>query len=342
MATRFGYACLNMTLGPKKGGFRSMIKRTFAEKGLQHASRLTLENVETLCGIIEWNNTHGIQVYRMTSDLAPWASEYEFEQLPDWQAIRATLEHAGKLAAAGGQRLSFHPGQFNCLTSPREHVVANCIRDLRIHGEIMDAIGLPNTPAAKINIHLGGAFGEKEESMDRWCRNFERVPENVKRRLTVENDDKAKCYSVVDLHKVWQRTGVPVVFDDHHHKFCDGGLSERDALHLAASTWPAGIRPVTHYSESASKREGRSVSPTAHSNFVDGPVDPHGLEIDCVVEAKAKELAVIQLVTGVDQSSFYDEQRGTTDEEIAEVTRKQKEKKAEKRAEMKAARRRPV
>ena len=202
----------------------------------------------------------------------------------------------------------------------------------------MDAIGLPNTPAAKINIHLGGAFGEKEESMDRWCRNFERVPENVKRRLTVENDDKAKCYSVVDLHKVWQRTGVPVVFDYHHHKFCDGGLSERDALHLAASTWPAGIRPVTHYSESASKREGRSVSPTAHSNFVDGPVDPHGLEIDCVVEAKAKELAVIQLVTGVDQSSFYDEQRGTTDEEIAEVTRKQKEKKAEKRAEMKAAR----
>jgi UV DNA damage endonuclease len=78
MAIRFGYACLNMTLGPKRGGFRSMIKRTFAEKGLQHASRLTLENVETLCGIVEWNNRHGIQVYRMTSDLAPWASEYEF------------------------------------------------------------------------------------------------------------------------------------------------------------------------------------------------------------------------------------------------------------------------
>jgi len=342
MATRFGYACLNMTLGPKKGGFRSMIKRTFQEKGLQHASRLTLENVETLHGIVEWNNRNGIQVYRMTSDLAPWASEYEFEQLPDWSAIRAGLELVGKTAREGGQRLSFHPGQFNCLTSPREHVVTNCLRDLRIHGEIMDAIGLPNTPEAKINIHLGGVFGEKDVAMDRWCSNFERVPENVKRRLTVENDDKASCYSVVDLHKVWQRTGVPTVFDYHHHKFCDGGLSERDALHLAASTWPAGVRPVTHYSESASKREGRAVSPTAHSNFVDGPVDPHGLEIDCVVEAKAKELAVIQLVTGVNQSAFYDDQRGTTDEEIAEVARKQKEKKAEQRAELKAARRRPA
>lgn len=337
MAIRFGYACLNMTLGPKKGGFRSMIKRTFAEKGLQHASRLTLENVETLCGIVEWNNRHGIQVYRMTSDLAPWASEYEFEQLPDWPAIRAGFEQAGKLAAAGDQRLSFHPGQFNCLTSPREHVVANCIRDLRIHGEIMDTIGLPNSPAAKINIHLGGAFGQKDESMDRWCHNFERVPANVKRRLTVENDDKANCYSVVDLHKVHQRTGVSVVFDYHHHKFCDGGLSERDALHLAASTWPAGIRPCTHYSESANRREGRDVSLTAHSNFVDGPVDPHGLEIDCVVEAKAKELAVIQLITAVNQSALYDQQRGTTDEKLKEVVRKDKEKKAAARAEKRKA-----
>jgi len=297
MATRFGYACLNMTLGPKRGGFRSMIKRTFAEKGLQHASRLTLENVETLCGIIEWNNTHGIQVYRMTSDLAPWASEYEFEQLPDWQVIRSTLEHAGKLAAAGGQRLSFHPGQFNCLTSPREHVVANCVRDLRIHGEIMDTIGLPNTPAAKINIHLGGAFGQKDESMDRWCRNFERVPENVKRRLTVENDDKANCYSVVDLHRVHQRTGVPVVFDAHHYEVgAKGDLNYEDSIKLAASTWPAGVRPVCHLSNSAKIFESKPVAITAHSDYIHKPFNDCGLELDVVVEAKAKELAVFDYI----------------------------------------------
>jgi UV DNA damage endonuclease len=136
---------------------------------------------------------------------------------------------------------------------------------------------------------------------------------------------------------VYKRHGVPIVFDYHHHKFCDGGLSERDALHLAASTWPAGIRPVTHYSESAREREGRDVAATAHSNFVDGPVDPHGLEIDCVVEAKAKELAVIQLVTGRNMSAFYDEQRGTTDEKINEIARKDKEKKAAERLAKKRA-----
>jgi UV DNA damage endonuclease len=298
MSIQFGYACLNLTLG-NRGGFRHMIKRTWQTKGIQHASRLGVENTEILCGIVEWNNRNGIPVYRMTSDLFPWASEYELTDMPDWPTIRANLELAAATAIAGGQRLSFHPAQFNSLTSQRDSVIENCLRDLRIHGEIMDVMGLPRDHRNKINIHMGGVFGDKDSAMDRWCKNFERIPLSVRDRLTLENDDKANCYSVVDLHKVWQRTGTPVVFDYHHHKFCDGGLSERDALHLAASTWPVGIRPVTHYSESASKREGKDCVDTAHSDYVDGPVNDWGLDIDCVVEAKAKELAVLQLTTGV-------------------------------------------
>ena len=296
MSIQFGYACLNVTLG-KAGGFRSMIKRTFAQKGLQHASRLTLENAEILHGIIQWNNKHGIKVYRMTSNLAPWASEYEFEQLPDWTSIRNTLESAGKAAREGGQRLSFHPGQFNCLTSPREHVIKNCIRDLRIHGEIMDVMGTPNTPASKINIHLGGAFGQKEESMDRWCRNFERVPDSVKSRLTVENDDKANCYSVVDLHKVHKRVGVPTVFDAHHFEIgAKDGLTYEDSIKLAASTWPAGIRQVCHLSNSAKIFENKPVAITAHSDYIHKPFNDCGLDLDVVIEAKAKELAVLDYI----------------------------------------------
>ena len=322
MAIRFGYACLNVTLG-RRGGFRGMIKRTWLKEGLPHASRLALENSEILCGIIDWNNHNGIQVYRMTSDLIPWASEYELEQLPDWSKIQANYRKAANLAAAGNQRLSFHPGQFNSLTSPREHVVVNCIRDLRIHGEIMDAMGLPRTREAKINIHMGGSFGEKEVAMDRWCKNFERLPESVKSRITLENDDKGNLYSAKDLHQVWQRLGVPTVFDYHHHKFCDGGLPESEALHLAATTW-GGVRPVTHYSESAATREGRDAMPQAHSNFVDGPVKDWGLDIDCVVEAKAKELAVLQLVTGNSYEGKYDDMRGFTNDQLNEANAKAK------------------
>lgn len=294
MPIRFGYACLNTTLG-KDGGFRSMIKRTWEEKGLPHASALGVDNSETLCKIIEWNNRFGIKVYRMSSSMFPWASEYRLEDLPEWNRIRDNLERAAKIAAKGDQRLSFHPGQFNCLTSQNEKVVSNCLRDLRIHGDIMDVMGLPRNHWAKINIHMGGSFGDKERSIDQWCRNFERIPESVRSRLTLENDDKASCFSVLDLKRVSDRTGCPIVFDFHHHRFCSGGITEEEALKIAASTWSPGIRPCTHYSESAT-REGKKVNPTAHSDLVYDKIEDYGLEFDCVIEAKMKEIAVVKQI----------------------------------------------
>jgi len=296
MSIRFGYACLNVTLG-RKGGFRSMIKKTWLEKGLPHASRIALENAETLCGIIEWNNKNGINVYRMSSSMFSWASEYELEELPEWSEIRDLYEKAGQMARAGGQRLSFHPGQFNCLTSPREHVVQNCIRDLRIHGELMDVMGLPRTPQAKINIHLGGSFGDKPKAIDTWCKNFERIPESVKSRLTVENDDKANCFSAKDLHLVWQRTGVPTVFDSHHYEVgAKDSLTYEESITLASETWPRGIRQVCHLSNSAKIFEGKPVAVTAHSDYIHKPFNDCGLDVDVVVEAKAKELAVFDYI----------------------------------------------
>lgn len=296
MPVNFGYACLNMTLGPR-GGFKDMIKNTWLKFGLKKASELGLENSQRLIGIIDWNNKNGIKLYRMTSNLFPWSSEYKLTDLPDWRDIQSNLEMASRLAQRGGQRLTFHPGQFNCLASPRQSVVENCVRDLANHGDIMDIMDLPRTRESKINIHLGGVFGDKVSAIDRWCKNFDLLPDSVKTRITLENDDKANCYSVKDLHLVWQRLGVPIVFDFHHHGFCTGELSEKEALILALSTWN-GIRPVTHYSESASLREGKETTLTAHSAFVTGPVNDYGLDFDCVVEAKAKELAVLQLITG--------------------------------------------
>lgn len=292
---RFGYACLNVTLG-KQGGFRSMIKRTWLEKGHTHASKLGLENAKILRGIVEWNAKNGFEVYRMTSDLFPWASEYELESLPEWQEISEVLADVGSIAKRTNQRLTFHPGQFNCLTSPHEHVVINCVKDLSIHGRIMDYIGLPRTPDALINIHAGGAHGDRVTAAERFCKNFERLPDSVKSRLTVENDDKESLFSTLDLYEmIHKRTGVPIVHDFHHAKFRKSdGMNEEDELRLAATTWQNGVRQLTHYSESASIREGKDVIPQAHSDFVDGPIPDYGLSFDCDIEAKMKELAVIQ------------------------------------------------
>ena len=130
--------------------------------------------------------------------------------------------------------------------------------------------------------------------MDRFCKNFEKLPESVQTRLTVENDDKASMYSVKELYNgIYKRVGVPVVFDYHHHRFCDGGLTEQEALELAMSTWPKGIVPVVHYSESRSiEQEDDKIKPQAHSDYVLDYIDTYGNDVDIMIEAKHKELAV--------------------------------------------------
>ena len=129
--------------------------------------------------------------------------------------------------------------------------------------------------------------------MKRWCENYLRLPDSVKTRITVENDDKASMYSVVDLYEgVYKRTGVPIVFDFHHHKFCTGGLSEQDALEVALSTWPTDVKPVVHYSESRSDEyEDPKIKPQAHSDYVINKINTYGNDVDVMIEAKAKELA---------------------------------------------------
>jgi UV DNA damage endonuclease len=302
---RYGYACINMTLqkNHKITTNRSMIKRTFAAKGIDYASELAVKNTEDLVKVIQWNNRNGFKLFRMSSKLFPWASEYRLEDLPDFAEIRSNLEAAGKEAMDNGQRLSFHPGPFNILTSPHERVVQSSYTDLRIHGEIMDLMGMPRNHWAKINIHIGASYGDHQSATDRWCKNFEGLPDSVKSRLTVENDDKESLYGVSHLHElVYARTGVPIVFDYHHHRFVDGGLSERDALHLAVSTWPDGIKPTTHYSDSRSiEMSNDKIKPQAHSDYIFNFVDTHDLDIDIMFEAKAKELAVINYMENLCQ-----------------------------------------
>ena len=296
---RMGYACINMQLSSQKPKIytgRSMIKRTFKDKGIKYASELGLQNTKDLFEIIKWNKENGFDFFRITSNLFPWCSEYKLEDMPDHWEIAGILGEIGKYVDEHQMRLTSHPGPFNVLTSPHEHVVENCINDLSTHGEVFDMMGVSRTPYNKINIHIGGAYGDKVSAMERFCENFNRLPNSVKSRLTVENDDKATMYSVKDLYEgVYCKIGIPIVFDYHHHRFCTGGLSEEDALEVAISTWPTDIVPVVHYSESRNiEQEDNKIKPQAHSDYVYDYIDTYGNEVDIMVEAKAKELAVLK------------------------------------------------
>ena len=260
---------------------------------------MIIQNVVDLSKIIDWNEQNNIKFFRLSSEMFPWASEYyqDWDSVPHIDFIKMWLENAGLKAKEYGHRITSHPGPFNVLVSPNENVVQNTITDLTIHADIFDFMGLSRTPYNKLNIHCNGVYGDKQSAMDRFCKNFERLPESVQTRLTVENDDKASMYSVKDLYEgIHKRIGIPIVFDYHHYKFNTGGQTEQEALEMALSTW-GDITPVVHYSESRSIEQlDESIKPQAHSDLIKELPNTYGNKVDIMVEAKHKELAIREFI----------------------------------------------
>ena len=298
-----GYACINMTLSevPKSKRIttnRTMIKRTFLARGLPYASELALQNVKDLAKILQWNEENDIRFFRMSSDIFPWASEYNLSELPDYSLINYTLHCIGDYAREKGHRLTFHPGPFNVLGSPREGVVANTVKELNHHSRIFDMMGYKEpSPYNKINIHVGGTYGgDFEGTAKRWCENFRKLEPSCQRRITLENDDKASMWSTKEIYeRIHKKTSVPIVFDYHHHRFCTGGQTEEEALKLAASSWPPWITPVVHLSESKAKEYNDSkIRPQAHSDYIRNIVNNYGQSYDMMLECKKKEVALLE------------------------------------------------
>jgi UV DNA damage endonuclease len=291
-----GYACINMSLGKNVTTNRSMVKRTFNEKGLDYVSELALANSKDVLKILVWNKNNNIKFFRLSSALVPWGDGLDLTTLKDYDEISTALRRAGDYAKANGIRITSHPGPFVVLTSPKENVVEAAIKDLELHGKIFDMMGLSQTPYNKINIHCNGVYGDKLSAMNRFCENYLKLSDSVKNRLTVENDDKATMYNVKDLMYIHNKINIPIVFDYHHHLFNTGDLSEEEALNLASTTW-GSITPVVHYSESKALHEENSkLKPQAHSDYIKSLPNTYGLDVDIMVEAKAKELAILPFI----------------------------------------------
>ena len=289
-----GYACINMTLSAKGVcANRTLRLKTLEEKGYDYLCELIESNMKCLKEILVWNAESGYRLYRMSSEMFPFMSHqnwgYNIEDLPRSKEILTLLKDIGEFARQTNQRLTFHPSPYNVLASPTLSVVSNTISEL-------------NAPSHqnKINIHVGGAYGDKESALTRFCENFQKLHQNTKLRLTVENDDKANLYSVKDLYQgVHQIIGIPIVFDYHHHIFNTGDLTEEQALKLALITWPEKIVPIVHYSESKTLEQGLDVVTPAHSDYIHGPINTYKQKVDVIFECKAKELAVEQYLSAL-------------------------------------------
>jgi UV DNA damage endonuclease len=287
---KYGYACINTALcklRPKIYVNRSMIQKTFKSCGLKYASELALKNVTDLFKV-KWNNNNNIHFYRMSSNMFPWMSEYELNELPDFKKIKNLLKNIGIFVNQNNHRLTFHPGPFNVLASPKQFVVNKTVKEINQHAQIMDLMNLEQSSFSKINVHIGGVYKSKIDSLKRWCDNYNLLSQSAKNRLTVENDDKINCYNINDLLFVHLQLNVPLVLDYHHH-FCNPGkLSLKDAVSIVIQTWN-GITPVIHISQ---QRDNLNIR--AHSDFITEKFHTFNYDVDVMFEAKMKEQALIQ------------------------------------------------
>ena len=272
--------------------------------------RVSLERVRA---ILDRLDELDIRMYRMATQLAPYASHPQLAQFHrQVQECAAELAEVGALARARGMRLSMHPGQYTVLNSTKPAVVDAAVAELEVQGELFVALGAP--PEWVIVIHVGGAEGGVEAGRARFARGFERLSERARAHVVIENDDRT--YSLSEILPLSRSTGVPVVWDILHHRVRDPEhIPVAEALQLAFATWPKNVTPKIHYSsprldiEVVKRREGRRIvqhrvlpQTRAHADLID-PIgfeaflryEAAGLDFDIMLEAKGKDLALLRL-----------------------------------------------
>ncbi|OAR00990.1 hypothetical protein LLEC1_05349 [Akanthomyces lecanii] len=271
------------------------------QRGLQFVQSLGVANARDIVKMLRWNDKYGIKFMRLSSEMFPFAShaEYGYKLAP---FAADALGEAGKVAAELGHRLTTHPGQFTQIGSPRKEVVSASLRDLAYHDELLSLLKLPpqQDRDAVMILHMGGTFGDKQATLGRFRDNYQTLPQGVKNRLVLENDDVA--WSVHDLLPICEELNIPLVLDYHHHNiiFDSGSLREgtQDIMALyprIAATWTRkGITQKMHYSEptagAVTPRERRKHSPRVKV------LPPCARDMDLMIEAKDKEQAVFELM----------------------------------------------
>ena len=293
---RLGLCCISLRLQEEGHKFQTMTFSRFSalprQKALEILSTRILNNFLVTEKIIRYCKASGFSSYRLSSTLAPVLDHPEvnlkLQDLPNASAIFESLSSIAKAVKETGLKISAHPSEYISLTSPKEEVISNSIRDLSSHAELFDLIGLPRSYDAPLNIH-SRQDGDPETVSSSFLKNFDKLPDNVKNRLVLEvNDNREGSWSVKNLHKFYyQRANIPVTFDNLHHSFCHHDVPEREAMDMAYSTW--NTTPVFHYSEGINGTR-------KHADYALHSPPDYDKEVFWDVELKAKDLAIFKML----------------------------------------------
>jgi len=224
---KIGYPCINLSIGCSSN--RTFRLKSYSENRLVDT---VTNNLHCLWKILKFNVFHNLLFFRITSDIVPFASHPICHF--DWRTFfRSELAAIGEYIASHDIRISMHPGQYNVLNSPDNDIVNRSIKELKYHCDFLDALNL--NAKAKIQIHVGGVYKEKDRSIMRFIKCYQNLEKSLKQRLVIENDERS--YTVSDCINIHAETGVPVLFDVFHHNINNAGLTNSDALSKVIATW---------------------------------------------------------------------------------------------------------
>ncbi len=290
---KIGYPCINRGIGcTANSTFRLA---SYSEELLKDKLG---NNLKCLGRILRYNLDKGLMFFRISSDLVPFASHPVCEF--DWQGhFKADFKRIGDFIKENGMRISMHPDQFTLLNSPKEGVTERSIAELEYHCDVLDSMGLDGT--AKMQIHVGGAYGDKEKAKERFLERYSFLEPRLKKRIVIENDDR--LFSLEDCLDVSHRCGVPVLFDSFHHECLNSGEPFRAAIRGAQDTWSEkdGQLMTDYSSQELNARRGVHIGHINIDAFKRYLQDTKGLDFDIMLEIKDKEMSALPALEAMKQ-----------------------------------------
>lgn len=297
MRVRLGYVAMSLKLkdcSPSKTITVANYQKIECEDNrLNRLRRITGENLQNMMRLLYYNAAHRIHVFRVTSKLVPLATHPLLEGWDYCKEFAGEFSKIGDLVRENQMRVSSHPDHFTVINSPKDEVFHASLKDLEYHDNVFTAMGLSE---AKMVTHVGGLYGSKEQSMQRFIDNFRLLPEAIQRRMLLENDDKS--FGAAEVLEICQELQIPMVVDIHHHNCVNTGEEIGDCLEKIFDTWQGSL-PKVHFSSPKSTQNCR-----AHADDIDAGefcnflfmARELGRDIDVMIEAKNKDLAVFNLL----------------------------------------------
>ena len=283
---KIGYPCINNSIGcTANSTFR--LASYSEEKLIEKVS----ENLKCLMEILRWNKKKGIYFFRIGSQLVPFASHPICKF--NWQKyFKKEFKEVGGFIKKNKMRISMHPDQFVVLNSNRKEVLENSLRELEYHADVLDLFGLDSS--AKMQIHVGAAYGDKENAKKVFIQRYKKLNKKIRKRLVIENDDR--IFSVKDCLEISEATGISILVDSFHHELNNNGESIRTAIKLCEKTWDEWDGKIM-IDYSSQKKDGRRGSHTENIDirkFKKFLEESKGIKMDIMLEIKNKEKSVLE------------------------------------------------